>query len=124
LLSLIAAHSGALFDIVGDSWCPPALRAAITSRGQAGWAHVATDYRGTCVWTWPERATSGPDCLTGSSSYDTTSATASQFVNSFQYGHLTLDTWNHVTLVIGAKVSGKTISRIDMGQAQPASGGG
>ncbi len=43
---------------------------------------------------------------------------------SYQCGHLTMDTWNHVTSNIGAKVSGKTIARIDVGQAQPATRGG
>ncbi len=41
-----------------------------------------------------------------------------------QCGHLTLDAWNHVTSVIGAKVAGKTIARLDVGYDQPANTGG
>lgn len=41
-----------------------------------------------------------------------------------QCGHLTLDQWNLVTSVIGAKVSGKTINRINVGYDQPANTGG
>jgi len=43
---------------------------------------------------------------------------------AYQCGHLTLNAWNHVTSVIGAKVAGKTISRIDVGYDQPANTGG
>jgi len=43
---------------------------------------------------------------------------------SAQCGHLTMDTWNHVTSVIGAKVAGKTIARLDVGYDQPANTGG
>jgi len=41
-----------------------------------------------------------------------------------QCGHLTPDAWNHVTSVIGAKVAGKTIARLDVGYDQPANTGG
>jgi RHS repeat-associated protein len=41
-----------------------------------------------------------------------------------QCGKLTLDQWNYVTSDIGAKVNGKTISRIDIGYDQPANTGG
>jgi len=41
-----------------------------------------------------------------------------------QCGHLTPDAWNHVTSVIGAKVTGKTIARLDVGYDQPANTGG
>jgi len=43
---------------------------------------------------------------------------------AYQCGHLTLDTWNHVTSIIGAKVAGKTIVRLDVGYDQPANTGG
>jgi len=43
---------------------------------------------------------------------------------AYQCTHLVLDTWNHVTSVIGARVSGKSISRIDVGYDQPANTGG
>jgi len=43
---------------------------------------------------------------------------------SAQCGHLTLDTWNHVTSTIGAVTSGKTIVRLDVGYDQPANTGG
>ena len=39
-------------------------------------------------------------------------------------GHLTMDTWNLIVSNIGAKVSGKTINRIDIGYDQPANTGG
>jgi len=42
----------------------------------------------------------------------------------YQCGHLTPDTWNHVTSVIGAVTSGKTIVRLDVGYDQPANTGG
>ncbi|HEU5383590.1 MAG TPA: RHS repeat-associated core domain-containing protein [Ktedonobacteraceae bacterium] len=41
-----------------------------------------------------------------------------------QCGKLTLDQWNLVTSDIGAKVSGKTLNRIDVGYDQPANTGG
>jgi hypothetical protein len=41
-----------------------------------------------------------------------------------QCGHLKLDQWNLVTSNIGAVVSGKTISRIDIGYDQPGNTGG
>ncbi|HEV2635934.1 MAG TPA: hypothetical protein VGX23_12345 [Actinocrinis sp.] len=41
-----------------------------------------------------------------------------------QCGHLPLDQWDHVTSTIGAKVSGKTISRIDLGFDEPGGSGG
>ncbi len=41
-----------------------------------------------------------------------------------QCGQLTLDQWNLVTSNIGAKVSGKTISQIDVGYDQPPNTGG
>jgi hypothetical protein len=41
-----------------------------------------------------------------------------------QCGHLTLDQWNHVTSDIGAKLNGKTLSRIDVGYDQPDVTGG
>ncbi|MGE5334390.1 MAG: hypothetical protein ACM3N4_06795, partial [Nitrososphaerota archaeon] len=41
-----------------------------------------------------------------------------------QCGHLQLDHWNLVTSDIGAAVSGKTISHIDVGYDQPANTGG
>ncbi len=43
---------------------------------------------------------------------------------SAQCGHLTLDTWNHVTSTIGTVTSGKTIVRLDVGYDQPANTGG
>jgi len=43
---------------------------------------------------------------------------------SAQCGHLTLDTWNHITSTIGTVTSGKTISRLDVGYDQPANTGG
>jgi len=42
----------------------------------------------------------------------------------YQCGHLTPDTWNHVTSVIGAVTSGKTIVRLDVGYDQSANTGG
>jgi len=41
-----------------------------------------------------------------------------------QCGHLTPDTWNHVTSVIGTRVAGKTIGRLDVGYDQPTNQGG
>lgn len=41
-----------------------------------------------------------------------------------QCGHLTLDSWNHVSADIGAAASGKSIARIDIGYDQPGSSGG
>ncbi len=41
-----------------------------------------------------------------------------------QCRRLALDTWNHVTSIIGAKVAGKTIVRLDVGYDQPANTGG
>ncbi len=43
---------------------------------------------------------------------------------SAQCGHLTLDTWNHITSTISTVTSGKTISRLDVGYDQPANTGG
>jgi hypothetical protein len=43
---------------------------------------------------------------------------------SSQCGHLTLDTWNHVTVNLGNVASGKTISQIDIGYDQSNSSGG
>jgi predicted GH43/DUF377 family glycosyl hydrolase len=41
-----------------------------------------------------------------------------------QCGHLTLDSWNHVTADIGSVADGKSIARIDVGYDQPGSSGG
>jgi len=45
-----------------------------------------------------------------------------------QCGHLVMDSWNHVVAALGAKLSGKTISRVnagfDAGYNQPAAVGG
>jgi len=41
-----------------------------------------------------------------------------------QCGHLTPDTWNHITSVIGTRADGKTIARLDVGYDQPANQGG
>jgi hypothetical protein len=41
-----------------------------------------------------------------------------------QCGHLTLDTWNHVSVNLGAIANGKAITRIDLGYDQPNSTGG
>lgn len=41
-----------------------------------------------------------------------------------QCGRLTLDQWNYVTSDIGARVNGKTITRIDLGYDQPDVTGG
>ncbi|HSZ42538.1 MAG TPA: hypothetical protein VK817_21460 [Trebonia sp.] len=41
-----------------------------------------------------------------------------------QCGHLTLDSWNHVSADIGAAASGKSVVRIDIGYDQPGSSGG
>ncbi|GCE30043.1 hypothetical protein KDA_55270 [Dictyobacter alpinus] len=43
---------------------------------------------------------------------------------AYQCNHLTLDTWNHVTINLGATVSGKTIVRLDIGYDQPSTTGG
>ena len=43
---------------------------------------------------------------------------------AYQCGHLTLNTWNHVTAVLGSKLAGKTISRLNLGYDQPANTGG
>lgn len=43
---------------------------------------------------------------------------------AFQCGHLTLNTWNHVTVNLGSFVNGKTIMRINVGYDQPANTGG
>ncbi len=43
---------------------------------------------------------------------------------AYQCLHLALDTWNHVTSVIGTRVSGKAISRINVGYDQPGNTGG
>ncbi len=41
-----------------------------------------------------------------------------------QCGHLTLDTWNHVTVNLAAHDSNKQISRILVGYDQPGGSGG
>jgi alpha-L-fucosidase 2 len=41
-----------------------------------------------------------------------------------QCGHLTLDTWNHVTVNLGTHSSGKTINRLLVGYDQPGGSGG
>ena len=41
-----------------------------------------------------------------------------------QCGHLTLDTWNRVTVNVGAVANGKTISRVDIGYDQANGAGG
>ncbi len=41
-----------------------------------------------------------------------------------QCGHLTLNTWNHVVAVLGTKLAGKTINRINLGYDQAANTGG
>lgn len=43
---------------------------------------------------------------------------------AYQCNHLTLNTWNHVTVNLGAFVSGKTIVRVNIGYDQPANTGG
>lgn len=43
---------------------------------------------------------------------------------AYQCNHLTLDSWNHVTVKLGSFVNGKTILRIDLGYDQPGSTGG
>lgn len=43
---------------------------------------------------------------------------------SGQCNHLTLDSWNQVTVNLGAYVNGKTISRLDIGYDQPSHTGG
>ena len=43
---------------------------------------------------------------------------------AYQCGHLTLDTWNHVTVNLGSVANGKTVQRIDLGYDQPNSTGG
>ena len=43
---------------------------------------------------------------------------------AYQCNHLTLDTWQQVTVNLGAYVSGKTILRLDVGYDQPNSTGG
>ncbi|GAA2018488.1 hypothetical protein GCM10009839_13390 [Catenulispora yoronensis] len=43
---------------------------------------------------------------------------------SYQCGHLTLDTWNRVTVNLGAVANGKTISRVDIGYDQANVTGG
>jgi hypothetical protein len=43
---------------------------------------------------------------------------------SKQCNHLTLDTWNHVSVNLGAYVNGKTINRIDVGYDQAGQTGG
>ncbi len=41
-----------------------------------------------------------------------------------QCGHLTLDTWNHITVNLGTHSSGKTINRLLIGYDQPGGTGG
>ena len=43
---------------------------------------------------------------------------------AYQCNHLTLDTWNQVTVNLGTKCSGKQIVRIDLGYDQPNGTGG
>lgn len=43
---------------------------------------------------------------------------------AYQCGHLTLDSWNQVTVKLGSVANGKTILRIDEGYDQPNSTGG
>ncbi len=43
---------------------------------------------------------------------------------AYQCNHLTLNSWNQVTVKLGSYVSGKTITRIDLGYDQPNSTGG
>jgi predicted alpha-1,2-mannosidase len=43
---------------------------------------------------------------------------------AYQCGHLTLDSWNHVTVKLGSYVNGKTVTRIDLGYDQPNGNGG
>ena len=43
---------------------------------------------------------------------------------AYQCGHLTLDSWNHVIVNLGNRLSGKTINRLDVGYDQPANTGG
>ena len=42
----------------------------------------------------------------------------------YQCGHLTMDTWNQVTVNLGSVANGKTIVRLDVGYDQPANSGG
>ena len=43
---------------------------------------------------------------------------------AYQCNHLTVDSWNHVTVNLGAYRNGKTVTRIDLGYDQPNSTGG
>ncbi len=43
---------------------------------------------------------------------------------AYQCNHLTVDSWNHVTVNLGAYVNGKTVTRVDLGYDQPNSTGG
>ncbi len=43
---------------------------------------------------------------------------------AYQCTHLTLDTWNHVTVNLGSLKSGQTITRVDLGYDQPNGSGG
>ncbi|GCE29232.1 alpha-1 2-mannosidase [Dictyobacter alpinus] len=43
---------------------------------------------------------------------------------AYQCNHLTLNSWNHVTVNLGSQNNGKTIQRIDLGYDQPANTGG
>jgi hypothetical protein len=43
---------------------------------------------------------------------------------AYQCNHLTLDTWNQISVRLGSYVNGKTIQRLDVGYDQPNSTGG
>jgi len=92
-------------------------------------------------WIYPQSNTTAPEPIGGGNSacvaIDLIFADGSNLRDSgavdqagnrlhpaYQCGHLTLDTWNHVTSVIGAHVAGKTIVRLDVGYDQPANTGG
>jgi len=92
-------------------------------------------------WIYPQSNTTAPEPIGGGNSacvaIDLIFADGSNLRDSgavdqagnrlhsaYQCGHLTLDTWNHVTSVIGARVAGKTIVRLDVGYDQSANTGG
>jgi RHS repeat-associated protein len=92
-------------------------------------------------WIYPQNSASAPAPVSGSNSTcvaidmiftdgsdlrdsGAVDQNGNQLHPAHQCGHLKLNQWNLVTSDIGARVSGKTINRIDVGYDQPANTGG